>query len=99
MTDFLEYKDYLAKIGFSKEDETYFGSILGINDRVTFEGKSDKELKSAFHKAVIDYLATCLALNKEPERPSKETSYLLKSPANAKRLLGSLEQYEKYSKQ
>ncbi len=98
MTNFLKYKNYSATIEFSAEDKVFHGNVLGIDDVITFEGRSDKEVKSAFHKAVNGYLATCLALNKEPEKPSEETVYLLKSPANAKRLLESLEQYKKYSK-
>ncbi len=99
MTNFLKYKGYSATINFSVEDKVFYGNIWGIDDVVTFEGKSDIEAKKAFYKAVNDYLTTCMALNKEPEKPSKETVYLLKNPASAKRLLESLEEYKKYSKQ
>lgn len=95
MGNFFKYKNYLATINFSVEDDVFYGNVVGIDDRITFKGTSVKEVKYAFHKAVDDYLATCLALNKKPEKPSKETLYLLKSPANAKRLLESLEQYKK----
>ncbi len=95
MSNFFKYKNYLATINFSLEDDVFYGNVVGIDDIITFEGISVKEVKYAFHKAVDDYLATCLALNKEPEKPSKETLYLLKSPANVKRLRASLEQYEK----
>ncbi len=98
MTNFFKYKNYLATIDFSVEDDVFYGSVVGIKDVIAFEGTSVKEVKHAFHKAIDDYLATCLALNKKPEKPSGETFYLLKSPATAKRLLKALEEYEKSSK-
>ena len=45
MKDVLEYKDYLAIVHFSAEDEVFYGKIQGINDLVTFEGRSVAELK------------------------------------------------------
>lgn len=36
-----------------------------------FEGTTVKELKKAFHEAVEDYLETCKALNKEPDKTYK----------------------------
>jgi predicted HicB family RNase H-like nuclease len=58
MNDILQYKDYLASVHFSSEDDVFYGKILGINDLVSFEGASVKELKKAFHEAVEDYLET-----------------------------------------
>ena len=68
MTDILQYKEYFASVHFSAEDEIFFGKIIGINDAVTFEGSTVNELKKGFQEAVEDYLATCKALNKEPEK-------------------------------
>jgi predicted HicB family RNase H-like nuclease len=68
MTDILQYGDYLASVHFSAEDEVFFGKIIGINDSVTFEGSTVNELKKAFRAAVEDYLETCKALQKEPEK-------------------------------
>lgn len=73
MNDILIYKDYYASVHFSAEDEVFFGKILGINDLVSFEGASVKELKKAFHEAVEDYLETCEQLGKEPNKTYKGT--------------------------
>jgi predicted HicB family RNase H-like nuclease len=71
MTDYLRYKDYLATISYSADDEVFYGKIFGINDLVTFEGTSVSGLKKAFHDAVNDYVATCAELGKLPEKSYK----------------------------
>lgn len=71
MNDILEYKGYYADIHFSANDEVFFGKIIGINDLISFEGDSVKELKSAFSEAVEDYIETCKDLGKEPEKTYK----------------------------
>lgn len=71
MSDILEYKSYYATIDFSAEDEVFYGKIIGINDLVSFEGTTVAELKDAFYEAVEDYLETCEALGKEPEKTYK----------------------------
>lgn len=73
MNDILQYKNYYAAVHFSADDEVFHGKILGINDLVSFEGASVKELKSAFEEAVHDYLETCEAIGKEPEKTYKGT--------------------------
>ena len=67
----LEYKGYIANVSFSPEDEVFYGKIFGINDLVTFESDSAKELKIAFIEAVEDYLATCAELGKDPDKVFK----------------------------
>ncbi len=71
MNDSLQYKGYYANVQYSAEDDVFFGSIVGINDLVSFEGTSVKELKQAFYEAVDDYLETCKAQNKEPDKTYK----------------------------
>jgi predicted HicB family RNase H-like nuclease len=71
MNDILEYKTYYATVHFSAEDEVFYGKIIGINDVVSFEGTTVSELKEAFHEAVEDYIATCEAVGKEPEKTYK----------------------------
>ena len=62
-------KGYAASIEYSDDDECFIGHIAGIKDRVGFHGESVIELKEAFHDAVEDYLETCTAVGKEPQKP------------------------------
>lgn len=73
MNDILQYKDYLASVHFSMEDEIFCGKVLGIDDLINFEGSSVKELKKAFHEAIDDYISTCKSLGKEPNKTYKGT--------------------------
>jgi len=80
MNDIIKHKNYYATVHFSTEDEVFYGKILGINDLVTFEGSSVKELKSAFKEAVEDYLETCKDADKEPEKTYKGSFNVRVSP-------------------
>lgn len=68
MNDLLQYKDYYATIHFSNEDDVFYGKVIGVNDLITFEGASVKELKHAFEEAIDDYLETCKELDKTPDK-------------------------------
>ncbi len=67
----VEYKEFIGSVNYSDADECFFGKIEGINDLVTFEGSSVKELKKAFRMAVDDYLELCKEAGKEPYRSVK----------------------------
>jgi len=71
MNDILDYKGYYATVHYSASDDVFFGKIIGINDLISFEGASVKELKKSFKEAVEDYLETCIELGKEPEKTYK----------------------------
>jgi len=81
MTDYLKYKDYLATINYSAEDDVFHGRIFGINDLITFEGTSIAGLKKAFQEAIIDYLETCREIGKAPEKSYKGV-FNVRVPAN-----------------
>ena len=59
MDNILKYKDFIATVKYSDEDEAFIGKIEGINSVVSFEGQSVDELKSAFHEAVESYIDFC----------------------------------------
>ena len=65
------YKGYNGSVEFSDEDNVFFGRIIGINDRITFEGDNVKGLRHDFEEAVDEYLETCMQLGKEPEKAYK----------------------------
>ncbi|TDW47035.1 putative HicB family RNase H-like nuclease [Flavobacterium sp. 270] len=68
MKNYLEYNGYVGTLEFSADDKIFFGKIQGVNDLVTFEGSSVKELEESFKEAVDDYLETCKLLNKSPDK-------------------------------
>ena len=64
----MTYKGYLGSVSYSEKDQVFFCKIEGINGLVNFEGESVKELTSAFHEAVDDYLAYCEDEGIEPDK-------------------------------
>ncbi|HWW41926.1 hypothetical protein [Pedobacter sp.] len=70
MEEILQYKNYYTLVHFSAVDEVFYGKILAINDLVSFEGSSVKDLKTAFKEAVEDYLKPCSQIAKRPEKRS-----------------------------
>ncbi len=71
MKDVITYKDYIGSVHFNDEDDVFFGKIEGIEDLVTFEGKSVVELKAAFKEAVEDYIELCQIHKKDIEKSYK----------------------------
>jgi predicted HicB family RNase H-like nuclease len=71
MSQLLEYKGYYGSADFSVEDEIFYGKLLYIRALVSYEADSAKQLISAFHEAVDDYLDMCRVNDLTPERPFK----------------------------
>jgi predicted HicB family RNase H-like nuclease len=59
MDNVLKYKNFIATVKYSEEDEAFIGRLEGINSVVSFEGQSVAELKLAFKDAVESYLEFC----------------------------------------
>jgi predicted HicB family RNase H-like nuclease len=55
----LTYKAYTARMEFDKRDNILIGKLLGISDIIAFHADNVTELRSAFEKAVEDYLECC----------------------------------------
>jgi predicted HicB family RNase H-like nuclease len=66
----MEYKGYTGQItAVDEEQEIIHGEIGGINDVITFEGKTFEDLVQAFHDSVDDYLSFCEERTESPEKP------------------------------
>ncbi|MCB1115972.1 MAG: type II toxin-antitoxin system HicB family antitoxin [Chlamydiia bacterium] len=52
----MRYKGYLGSVAYDAEAEVFYGSVLGIKDVVTFQGRSVDEIKQSFKDSVNDYL-------------------------------------------
>ncbi len=74
MKDILKHKEFIGSVHFNGDDEVFYGKIEGINDLITFEGKSVKELLSSFKDAVEDYINLCKT-NKKPIYKSYKGSF------------------------
>ena len=68
MKNTISYKDYYGSIEFSDEDDVFFGRIIGINDRIIYEGDDVKSLRRDFEEAVDEYIELCAQIGKEPEK-------------------------------
>jgi predicted HicB family RNase H-like nuclease len=64
MKNVFRYKGFLGSVYYSPEDECFHGRIEGIDDLVTFEGRSVDELKSNFKDAAEDYIELCRTAGK-----------------------------------
>ncbi len=73
MTDRIKFKEFIGSVHFSAKDEVFYGKIEGINDLVTFEGTSVRQLKKAFKEAVEDYIELCKEAGKEIFKSFKGT--------------------------
>jgi predicted HicB family RNase H-like nuclease len=71
MKDIIRYNNFIGSVHFSTDDEIFYGKIEGINDLVTFEGSTVRELKKAFEDAVDDYLSICEEVKKDPFKSFK----------------------------
>jgi predicted HicB family RNase H-like nuclease len=60
---------YRGKIGIDVENGILHGTVSGIQDVVTFEGKTVPELVKAFQDSVDEYLTFCDEVGRKPERP------------------------------
>lgn len=65
MKNIITYKNFIGTINYNPEDNILFGKIEGINDLITFEGKSVDEITKSFHQAVDEYLEICEKTGKE----------------------------------
>lgn len=66
----LTYKGYFTVITFEAEDKVLYGKIEGIDDLVTFESDSAKEIEKEFHDAVDDWLEFRKEIDNEVESKS-----------------------------
>ncbi len=65
----MTYKGYAARIEYSDADHCLIGHIAGVRDVVGFHGASVAEVRAAFEDAVEDYLETCRAAGRPPQKP------------------------------
>jgi len=86
MNNAMSYKGFYGSVEFSNEDNVFFGRIIGINDRITYEGDNVTTLRNDFQEAVDEYIEICKQLGKLPEKAYKGTFNVRIAPALHKQL-------------
>ena len=76
----MEYKGYTAAVHYDEDDDCFVGRVIGITDRIVFDGESTGELRRNFHEVLNTYLLHCERTGKIPEAP-KSGKLLLRLPA------------------
>ena len=62
------HRGYTGSIGYSEEEQVFFGKVLGLRSLISYEGDTIDELLENFREAVDDYLAVCEEVGINPER-------------------------------
>ena len=68
----MEYKGYTAIVGWSDEDESFVGRVVGTNDRFVFFGDTIPEAREGLELVVDGYIKSCRKHGDEPNRPVPE---------------------------
>ncbi|MFA6506275.1 MAG: hypothetical protein WCT14_09265 [Treponemataceae bacterium] len=71
MEEVLTYNDHVGSVHYCAESEVFYGKVEGIDDLISFEGKSVDDLKASFEEAVEDYSELCRSAGKEVEKSIK----------------------------
>ena len=65
----IEYKGYLGDAVFDSEIDAFHGTVVNINDVITFYGSSVTELREEMQKSIEAYFVFCKEQGREPEEP------------------------------
>lgn len=67
----MKYKGQLGSIEHDLEHGVLYGKLLFINDLVTYEADTLRDLQREFQASVDEYLDDCARMGVEPNRPFK----------------------------
>jgi predicted HicB family RNase H-like nuclease len=65
----LSYKGFEGSVEVDMASLTCRGKLLFIDDLVTYQADSPKDIQAEFESAVEDYLDTCKELGRQPKKP------------------------------
>jgi len=89
----IEYKGYTGIFDFDPSIDAFHGRVLGLQDVVTFQGRSLDEIRREMEESVEDYLALCEEVGKEPERPYRG-EFLVRTTPEVHRAVASAAEAE-----
>lgn len=68
VSDYLTYKDYFGTMRIDVEQGMLFGHVVGMNDKIIYQGKTVKELENDFRESIDEYIEFCKEVGKKPEK-------------------------------
>ena len=86
MNNMMKYKDFYGSVEFSNSDNVFFGRIIGIPDRIHYEGKDVDSLRKGFEETVDWYVEACKEVGKNPGKVYKGSFNVRIDPALHKQL-------------
>jgi predicted HicB family RNase H-like nuclease len=66
----MNHKGYTARIEFDERDGIFVGRVLGLRTMISFHGETVRELRSAFARAIEEFLKDCAQQGVRPEKPA-----------------------------
>lgn len=70
----MSFKGYTARVEYDERDNIFVGRILGIRGIISFHGETVRELRSAFERAVKEYLVIAGTKAWPPRSPRRASS-------------------------
>ena len=68
MGNIMNHKGYKGRVTYDDEAKMFHGEVIGIQDVITFQGKTVSELQSALEGSIDDYLVWCRERGEKPEK-------------------------------
>jgi len=65
----MEYKGYVARIEYDRDNELFYGIVQNCRDTIHFEGGDPIELEREFEMSVQAYFDFCAQCGDEPLPP------------------------------
>lgn len=87
----MRHGDYIARIDYDEERETFHGRIINIRDVVNFYGGSPQELKREFETSLNVYLDLCRERGIDPGKPYSGRFNIRMSPEQHRRIAQAAE--------
>jgi predicted HicB family RNase H-like nuclease len=68
LTNVISYRGYHAQITYDPSADAFHGRVLGMQDVISFYGRTPDELRKEMKAAVEDYIAWCRQEGDKPEK-------------------------------
>ncbi|MHC1711185.1 MAG: type II toxin-antitoxin system HicB family antitoxin [Solidesulfovibrio sp.] len=64
----MKYGDYVGTVEFDIEHKRLFGRVVGISDKISYEGNTLIELENDFKESIDEYIEFCKEMGKKPDK-------------------------------